>query len=495
MPPRDPGRNSRNHGAAIEFYADRRYFAVTEQQWPGTPDTISLVDDLDILWRLAAFMPPAKSNSSAGSTGSAGDTSRSATALKNGAALRRDGKTFEEMCEALRRDPETAAWVGEKGDVAGGRELKRIWDKAGYAGTTGAAAGAKQGEEIPLKNGADFTMQKINWLWKGWLARGKFHLLAGAKSAGKSTIAFDLMAAITSGGTWPDGSLAPLGDVLVWSGEDDIADTILPRFIAAGGDPKRIYFVRTVITNGIAHPFDPSSDMPALIEQARALPDLKLIMIDPVVLAIPSTADSHKNGETRRGLQPLVDFAEELHIALLGITHFTKGTSDQDPIERVTGSLAFAALARIVLGTSADEDGHQRRLVRIASNIGPSGGGIEYTLYQAPLPDHDFSAQRIAWGNILTGSPKDLLDGNRRSAQAEAASFLTEYLKDGELPAKDIKEAAEAHGHSWATVRRAQVKLGIKPRQAAKNKWLWQLPGEAAAPVTNGQIPTDHLTT
>jgi putative DNA primase/helicase len=99
-----------------------------------------------------------------------------------------------------------------------------------------------------------------------------------------------------------------------------------------------------------------------------------------------------------------VDFADQLGIALLGITHFTKGTFDQDPIERVTGSLAFAALARVVLGTSADEDGNQRRLVRIASNIGPSGGGIEYTLHQAPLVDHDFTAQRIAWGAILTGS-------------------------------------------------------------------------------------------
>ena len=195
--------------------------------------------------------------------------------------------------------------------------------------------------------------------------------------------------------------------------------------------------------------------MPALIERARTLPNLKFIMIDPVVFAIPSKADSHKNAETRRGLQPLVDFAEELGIALLGITHFTKGTSDQDPVERVTGSLAFAALARIVLGTSADEDGHQRRLVRIASNIGPSGGGIEYTLYQAPLPEHDFTAQRIAWGTILTGAPRDLLNGNRRSAQANASAFLTEFLKGGERPANEVKEAADAHGHSWATIRRA----------------------------------------
>ena len=35
------------------------------------------------------------------------------------------------MVAALRADPETADWVREKGDTASGRELRRLWDKAG----------------------------------------------------------------------------------------------------------------------------------------------------------------------------------------------------------------------------------------------------------------------------------------------------------------------------------------------------------------------------
>ena len=34
-----------------------------------------------------------------------------------------------------------------------------------------------------------------------------------------------------------------------------------------------------------------------------------------------------------------------MRCALLGITHFSKGTSGRDPTERITGSLAFGALA------------------------------------------------------------------------------------------------------------------------------------------------------
>jgi uncharacterized protein (DUF927 family) len=54
---------------------------------------------------------------------------RSRIAIGKGAALRRAGKSFEEMCAALRADPETAAWCREKGEANGGRELRRIWDR------------------------------------------------------------------------------------------------------------------------------------------------------------------------------------------------------------------------------------------------------------------------------------------------------------------------------------------------------------------------------
>ena len=42
----------------------------------------------------------------------------------------------------------------------------------------------------------------------------------------------------------------------------------------------------------------------------------------------------------------------------------------------------------------------------------------------------------------------------------------------------DIKKAAEAHGHAWATIRRAQLDLGIKPVKVGK-AWHWKLPGSS----------------
>jgi hypothetical protein len=328
---------------------------------------------------------------------------------------------------------------------------------------------------ITLRAGNELIMKKIDWLWPGWLAHGKFHLIAGGKGAGKSTLLFDLMARITAGATWPDGKPAPAGDVMVWSGEDGIEDTILPRFYAAGGVRDRIFFPMTTNTGGVEPRFDPSTDINPLIEVAAQVPGLLFVMIDPVVLALPSGSDSHKNTETRRGLQPLVNFAEQRGIALMGVTHFTKGTQDRDPVERITGSLAFGALPRSVWGASKDDDGHQRRLVRISSNIGPEGGGFEYTLYQTLLPGYDFSAQRVDWGKQLKGSARELLNATKRSAQAEAAAFLTTFLGESAKPQREVKEAAEAHCHSWGTIRLAQKQLSIRPKKNGK-AWVWALP-------------------
>ena len=207
------------------------------------------------------------------------------------------------------------------------------------------------------------------------------------------------------------------GDVLIWSGEDGISDTLMPRFLAAGGDASRIHFVGGVPDRGKARPFDPAVDMPKLTRAARELPSLCLLILDPMVAAV--AGDSHKNSETRRGLQPVVDLAAELDVAGLGITHLSKGTAGRDVIERVTGSIAFSAVARVVLATvkAADPEA-PRRLVRAKSNLGPDMGGFEYQLFGAPVPGHDFNAQRVDWGGARGRGADSTRRCSRRSLPA-----------------------------------------------------------------------------
>ena len=252
-----------------------------------------------------------------------------------------------------------------------------------------------------------YTPEAVRWIWDGYLARGKFHILAGEAGTGKTTIGISIAATVSADVRWPDGTAGDYGDVLIWSGE--MHDTLSPRLLVAGGNPDRVHFVDGITEHGKARAFDPATDMPALVKAARQLPNLKLIILDPIVSVV--TGDSHKNTEVRRSLQPVVDMAAQLDCAVLGISHFAKATSGKNPLDRVVGSLAFGAVARVVLGTVKDIDGDKpRRLVRIKSNIGPDSGGFAYTLFRAAVPGHaNIIAQRVDWGEPLEGSARELM--------------------------------------------------------------------------------------
>lgn len=121
------------HPPAIELHISNRYFTVTQQTLNGCPAELRRVPLDDLRW-LVEVAGPAINGAAAGKKtsekGNGNDRSRSAAALRIGAQLRRDGKTFDQMVEAMAADPTTADWVREKGQAAGQRELHRIWDKS-----------------------------------------------------------------------------------------------------------------------------------------------------------------------------------------------------------------------------------------------------------------------------------------------------------------------------------------------------------------------------
>ena len=348
------------------------------------------------------------------------------------------------------------------------------------------AAQRAAGDGVVMVCASDLTPTPVAWLWRDWLALGKLHILAGAPGQGKTTIALALAAIVSSGGCWPDGSSSTAANVLIWSGEDDPADTLLPRLLAMGADVSRIYFVEGTRIGGKLQSFDPARDLVQLSVQAERIDSVALVIVDPVVSAV--TGDSHKNTEVRRALQPLVDLGAHLNAAVLGISHFSKGSSGRDPTERVTGSLAFGAVARVVLCVAkikgADGGDDRRVLARAKSNIGPDDGGFEYAIEQVELPAYSgVTASQVAWGRtvegtarqLLTEAESDPLTTDESSALAEAMEFLRGELRDGSKAAKVVLREANNAGHSDRTVKRAKRNLGITS-QKTQAVWEWSLP-------------------
>ena len=140
-------RRGSDHPPSIEFYSGNRYFALMERHVAATPTEIRPVSKDTLQW-LLQVAGPALSGKPAGAKSSrrvqevkhqgsqecdptGRDNSRSALGMRKGAQLRRKGKSYDQMAQEMRLDPEVAAWVVEKGNANGGRELRRIWDKAG----------------------------------------------------------------------------------------------------------------------------------------------------------------------------------------------------------------------------------------------------------------------------------------------------------------------------------------------------------------------------
>ena len=99
-------------------------------------------------------------------------------------------------------------WLDDDPEVKAARELYR------HSANNKRNQRPPMDGQVKLKRGRGYQMQKISWLWPGWFARGKLHVLGGQKGTGKSTIGFEPHGATYLRRQW-DGTPAPLGDTLI----------------------------------------------------------------------------------------------------------------------------------------------------------------------------------------------------------------------------------------------------------------------------------------
>jgi hypothetical protein len=313
---------------------------------------------------------------------------------------------------------------------------------------------------------SDIKPVAIRWLWPGWLAQGKLHILAGAGGTGKTTLLLSLIATITTAGRWPDGEPCHVaGNVLIWSAEDDPSDTLVPRLIAAGADLSRVKIIQgRVNSRGESDPFDPSNDIGLLRETANEMGGVSLLMLDPVVSAVKG--DMHKANDVRRGLQGVVDFAEQNLCAVVGISHFAKGGAGSSPADRVIGSQAFSALARTVLVAAKQQDSDARVLARAKSNIGTDEGGVSYTIEPCTIDD-GIETTHVAWGALIAGSAREILgdveavDEERLDDSDDPAEALRRILSSGPLTGKAAKGLMTNNGYTQKQIRNARERLSV----------------------------------
>jgi hypothetical protein len=238
--------------------------------------------------------------------------------------------------------------------------------------------------------------------------------------------------------------------------------------------------------------------------------NVRLIVIDPISSYLGSRVDSHVNAAVRAALEPVSEMAARLRIAIVAITHPPKGTSTTGTtaINRFIGSIAFVAAARAAFMVTRDAEDDTRRLfLPVKNNLAPLGSGLAFRLEQRIVgdPGEGIVASSVAWESkpvTVTAdqalAAADAQGSGDRAEATEAEEFLRGTLAGGLVAAAEVKRESNAAGFSWATVRRAQKRLGIRPTRRAESgdglggrgRWFWSLPS-APAPLRCSSDPYD----
>ena len=186
-----------------------------------------------------------------------------------------------------------------------------------------------------------------------------------------------------------------------------------------------------------------------------------MITLDPIALMIKG--DSHKNVEN--GPATFRRPVRQPRRRGLGVHHFTKNTAGGDPLDRISGSLAFGALPRCVWVAAKDLNAGmdaRRILMRAKMSNGPDWGGFEYSLDRRELDGcPGIEAQCALWGDVLEGTASELLAQleSKPDREGPPVVFLREALKDGPQMAAEVIARGEAEGLNERELRRAFKKM------------------------------------
>jgi hypothetical protein len=342
-----------------------------------------------------------------------------------------------------------------------------------------------------LVNLANVQPKKVAWLWPGRIPLGKLSVLDGDPGLGKSMVALDIAARVTTFSAMPDEKITDLAGpkgVVLLTYEDDLSDTIRPRLEAAGADLSRVVSLTRVRDTDGTEKLPDLGDLSCIVKAVEQV-TASLVIVDPLMASIPGQVDSHKDQHIRRALAPLAKMAEETGVAVLVVRHMSK-IEGRNPIYRGGGSIGIigAARAGLLVALDPDDPGGQRRVLAMSkSNLAVLPPSLVYEIHEVSLcwDSVDASVPRVAWLGTSGRNASELLSQPKseeeKSDLEEAVDFLQNVLSCGPKPTGEVTQEARKVGISDRTLKRARERLGVKASPdygtgRGVSRWVLALP-------------------
>ena len=326
--------------------------------------------------------------------------------------------------------------------------------------------GEKTKMKLELIKASDVEIKEVEWLWYPYIPYGKVTVLQGDSGDGKSTFVLNLAAMLSRGEPMPftDGSGQEPVNIIYQSSEDDADDTIVPRFVKAGGDPNRLIFISE------KEKYLSFSDE-RLLEAVRKT-NAKLIVLDPLSAYIGEETRINTANEIRRQFRPLIELAKEQRCAILIVHHMNKAIG-QKAINRSVGSVDIIAAARsaLLIGRTDKDRPDERILAQVKSNLAPTGNAIVFSVSDGKVEWLEETAKTAdeVLGNVFAAV------GRPDTQMQQAKDILSQLLADGPKAQREIIDRMLLAGVSESTAKKAKALLAIQSvKQGAQ--WFWSLP-------------------
>lgn len=327
-----------------------------------------------------------------------------------------------------------------------------------------------------LKSYAEVSAKATRWLWPGRFPLGELGLLVGSPDCGKTCVAMDMAAMVSTGRAWPDEEQArPARGVLLAIAEDSHERTVRPRLDAAGADVRRV------------HPIEDDFNV-AQVDRLEGWildHDAALVVLDPVMSMLPLGLNKDDEVAVRAVLEPLKGVAERTQASIIMIVHTKKAGADM-PLHKVLGSQAWGAVPRAAWGVAKlREDPSKRVLTKLKMNLAEDPGSLRFQLsrVEVMIEGEHKTMPRVDWGEVDRDlHAEDVFEerGGRGAGYApikleEASAFLVELLAGGPRLSEEVFKAGKARGISKDTLYRSKEEMGIKAIQVNR-RWHWRMP-------------------
>lgn len=382
-----------------------------------------------------------------------------------------------------------------------------------------------------LQFGNELEPSDTRWLWNKVIPVGKLGFLYGPQHQAKSPLMTDLVARVTSGGDWPDGSKNTFGprSVIMMSREDDPAEVVIPRLHAAGAIVENVAFVKsttfTVDTKDHERYAALTKDTGALINTLKAWPEqTRKVLLEhmrlhwafdrgeideypaeplirplPLMLVVDPLSDYISGAKLKdeESIRPMLNnlsaVCKRFHQVAIVTGHFNKTPGHTNALNMVMGCAAMTGCPRFGFFVKPDKlSGEFAHEMIPGRQSNSAWQGIKFATeakdIECPFNGKTILVKgvvHIRWGGEATSKAEDLLgkpESTREVSDMEKASeCIKSFLQSGKRPALDCIDWLENNGFAYPEdvkkTRHCRIRqlAGVKTEKGKGGQWWWML--------------------